>query len=278
MVAIPLEKKGNRDPFASRSLAAFARYVGHPRVIIHGDLGARTHGSHPRRVRIADSRNTTNLTCEQQGAQIQQPRRAVQSVEGMARTLRLDLLGRTNIAVGGDLPITSWMVRHAASLWLARFDACRRQDARIQIWWWPRGAHPWARRPAEAAAGDAPHRDETCGGAKTSDRGSCKLWRPTASGQRRRRQCTFKSSSKLVYAGQLRGHSHHRLQWKAATIQVERKLTVLVLVVTCAWRWHKLWNRQRNHTVQWRSTMRVSFKKKGDPRRTVGQVLRHPDT
>ena len=42
--------------------------------------------------------------------------RAVQSVEVMARTLRLDLLGRTNIAVGSDLPITSWMVRHAA--WL----------------------------------------------------------------------------------------------------------------------------------------------------------------
>ena len=34
----------------------------------------------------------------------------------MARTLRLDLLGRTNIAVDSDLPITSWMVRHAA--WL----------------------------------------------------------------------------------------------------------------------------------------------------------------
>ena len=37
MVAIPLEKKGNRGPFASRSLAAFARYVGHPKVIIQGD-------------------------------------------------------------------------------------------------------------------------------------------------------------------------------------------------------------------------------------------------
>ena len=40
--------------------------------------------------------------------------RAVQPVEGMARTRRLDLLGRTNIAVGSDLPITSWMVRHTA--------------------------------------------------------------------------------------------------------------------------------------------------------------------
>ena len=37
MVAFPLEKKGNRDPFASRSLAAFARYVGHPKVSIQGD-------------------------------------------------------------------------------------------------------------------------------------------------------------------------------------------------------------------------------------------------
>ena len=38
MVAVPLEKKGNRDQFASRSLAAFARYVGHLKVIIQGDL------------------------------------------------------------------------------------------------------------------------------------------------------------------------------------------------------------------------------------------------
>ena len=60
--------------------------------------------------------------------------RAVRSVEGMARTLRLDLLGRTNIAVGSDLPITSWMVRHAAWL-LSHFQtgsadgktACARQ-------------------------------------------------------------------------------------------------------------------------------------------------------
>ena len=35
-----LEKKGNRDPFASRSLAAFARYIGHLKVIIQGDLDA----------------------------------------------------------------------------------------------------------------------------------------------------------------------------------------------------------------------------------------------
>ena len=38
------------------------------------------------------------------------------------RTLRLGLLDRTNIAVGSDLPITSWMVRHAAWL-LSHFQA-----------------------------------------------------------------------------------------------------------------------------------------------------------
>ena len=41
--------------------------------------------------------------------------------------------------------------------------------------------------------------------------------------------------------------ARHQLRWKASIIQVEgeRELTVLVLVVTCLWRWHKLWNRQR---------------------------------
>ena len=68
-------------------------------------------------MRIADSRNATHLTCEQQGLKWSSRKRAVQSVEGMARTLRLDLLSRTNIAVGSDLPITSRMVRHAAWLW-----------------------------------------------------------------------------------------------------------------------------------------------------------------
>ena len=39
--------------------------------------------------------------------------RAVQAVEGMARTLSLDLPDRTKVAVGSDVPITSW-VRHAS--------------------------------------------------------------------------------------------------------------------------------------------------------------------
>ena len=115
MVAIPLEKKGDRDPFASCSAAAFARYVGHPKVIIQGDskhaLMAVIHdacalltAATPRTSPV--KRKGSNGTAE----------RAVQSVEGMARTLRLDLLSRTNIAVCSDLLITSWMVRHAA--WL----------------------------------------------------------------------------------------------------------------------------------------------------------------
>ena len=117
MVAIPLEKTGNRDPLASRSLAAFARYVGHhqsdhPRetlntythmAVIH-DACAMLTAATPRTSPV--NSKGSNGAAE----------RAVQSVEEMARTLRLDLLGRTHIAVGSDLPIASWMVRHAA--WL----------------------------------------------------------------------------------------------------------------------------------------------------------------
>ena len=189
----------------------------------------------------------------------------------MARTPRLDLLGRTNIAMGSDLPIASWMVRHAAWL-LSHFQAgtadgktaytrqfekpCESpvlpfaerfmwkdptlQPAKLRSSWrygvWlgrpqTSNAHlmgtrvgivvartirrlptseredsnlvvamrgtPFAGRPADAAADDAPTVTRR---AKRSDRGSCNLWRPTASGQRRRRQCTFQSSSKLAEA------------------------------------------------------------------------------
>ena len=48
--------------------------------------------------------------------------RAVQAVEVMARSLRLDLLDRTKVAESSYLPITSWMVRHAA-WFLSHFQA-----------------------------------------------------------------------------------------------------------------------------------------------------------
>ena len=112
MVAIPSEKKGNRDPFASRSLAAFARYVGHSKVIIQGDsehaLMAVIHDA----CALLTAATPRTSPVNSKGSN----ERGVQSVEGVARTLPLDLLSRTNIAVGSDLPITSWMVRHAA--WL----------------------------------------------------------------------------------------------------------------------------------------------------------------
>ena len=113
MVAIPLEKKGNRDPFASRCLAAFARYVGHPKVIIQGDsehaLMAIIHDACASLTAASPRTSPVNSKGSNGAAE-----RAVQSVEGMARTPRLVLLGTTNIAVGSDLRITSWMVRHAA--------------------------------------------------------------------------------------------------------------------------------------------------------------------
>ena len=121
MVAIPLEKKGNRDPFASRSLAAFARYVGHPTVTVQEDsqhsLVAVIHESCALLTSATPRTSPVNSNGSNGAAA-----RAVQSVEGMAHTLRLDLLGRSNVAVGSDLPITSWMVRHATWL-LSHFQA-----------------------------------------------------------------------------------------------------------------------------------------------------------
>ena len=65
------------------------------KVIIQGDSEHALVAVISRRMRT-DIRNTTHLTS--------------------TRTVRLDLLGRTNVGVGSDLPIRSWMVRHAA--WL----------------------------------------------------------------------------------------------------------------------------------------------------------------
>ena len=107
---------GNRDPLASRSLAAFARYVGHPKVIIEGDskhvFMAVIHDACAL-LTSATPRTSLVNTKNSNGA----AETAVQAVEGMARTLRLDLLARANVAVGSDLLITSWMVRYAAWLW-----------------------------------------------------------------------------------------------------------------------------------------------------------------
>ena len=114
MVAIPLEQKGNRDPFASRSLAAFARYVGHPKVIIQRDSKHALMAVIPDACAVPSTVNSKGSN----GA----AERAVQSAECMARTWSVDLLGRTNVAVGNDLPITHWMVRHAAWL-LSHFQA-----------------------------------------------------------------------------------------------------------------------------------------------------------
>ena len=84
MAAISLEKKGNRDPLASRSLAAFARYVGHPNVIIQGDsehaLVALIHDTCALMTSATSRISLVNGECSNGAAE-----RAVQSVEGMAR-------------------------------------------------------------------------------------------------------------------------------------------------------------------------------------------------
>ena len=91
-VAIPLENKGNRDQLASCSLAQFARYVGHPRVIIQG-------GSEPALMAVirdacallpSATPGTSPVNSKGSNGAAE---RAVQSVEGMARTLRADFVG-----------------------------------------------------------------------------------------------------------------------------------------------------------------------------------------
>ena len=52
---------------------------------------------------------------------MEQPREQYNPLKVWLAFLRLDLLGRTNVAMGSDLPITSWMVRHVAWL-LSQFQ------------------------------------------------------------------------------------------------------------------------------------------------------------
>ena len=353
MVAIPLEKKGNRDPFASRSLAAFARYVGHPKMIIQGDpehaLMAVIHDACAL-LTAARPRTSPVNSKGSSGAAV----RAIQAVEGMARTLRLDLLGRTNIAVGSDLPITSWMGRHAAwllshfrtgsengktayarqferpyespvppfaervmwkdptlqpatlksswgyGLWLGRsqtskahligtregivvartirrLPASEREDSNLVVAM--RGT-PVAGRPADAAAGDAPTVTR-----HAVEHGEV-LVVPASSGAPLQAGSGDGVSAPSNPVPNLPKPTVARAQPSSATVESShhpsgvRELTVLFLVVTCLRRWHKLWNRQRSHTLRWRRTMRVSFQRdrEGDPRRTVGQVRDHPNT
>ena len=98
MVAIPLEKKRNRDPFASRSLAAFARYVGHPKVINQRDsehaLMAVIHDACALLTAATPRTSLVNSKGSNGAAERSTIRWEV------APTLRLDLLSRTNIAVG----------------------------------------------------------------------------------------------------------------------------------------------------------------------------------
>ena len=258
-------------------------------------LGARTHGSHPRRMRIADSRNTTHLTCEQQGlkwnatwllshfqtgsadgktAYARQFERPYESpvLPFAERVMRKDptlqpaklnyglWLGRSQIS---NAHLIGTRVGIVVARTIRRLPASEREDSNLVVAM--RGT-PVAGRPAAAAAGDVP----------TVTRHAVKLekwsWFSRALAPHCKRAAAKASAHlqiqfQIFLSRQLRGHSHHRLQWKAAIIQVVRELTVLVLVVTCLWRWHKLWNRQRNYTLQWRSTMRVSFQRdrEGDP-------------
>ena len=80
---------------------------------------------------------------------------------------------------------------------IRRLPTSEREDSSVVVA--TRGTHV-AGRPAEAAAGDAPTVTRQAVLRKEVIVVLCNLWRTIASGQRRRRQCTSKSSSKLAQA------------------------------------------------------------------------------
>ena len=140
------------------------------------------------------------------------------------------------------------MVVQSFSNWISRWkEACARQferphespvrDFTERVMWKDlvvmRGIHV-AERHTDAAAGDAP----------TVTRHAVPHCKREAAKASAHLQIQFQT----CLSRQLRGHSHHHLQWKAAIIQVVIDLKFLILVVTSVWMWHKLWNRQRNYT------------------------------
>ena len=115
---------------------------------------------------------------------------------------------------------------------IRRLPASEREDSNLVVAM--RGhTHTVAGRPAEAAAGDAPtltrhaveHREvivvPASSGAPGSGEGVSASSNPVP------------NLPKPTVA--------MALQWKAAIIQVGIELKVLVLVLTCLWKWHKLW-------------------------------------
>ena len=89
-------------------------------MIIRAD-SEHTRGRCSRCFRTSDMRDTSNLTCKQQG--FQRSSRGCSAVRGCDGShLRLDLLSRTRGAKVSDLRIMAWSVRHAARL-LSHFQA-----------------------------------------------------------------------------------------------------------------------------------------------------------
>ena len=118
VVAIPVEEKGVQDRGPARALAGFVRYLGLPRVIVQGDpensmsavvreaCGLITGGSAIARESPRNSKGSNGAA-----------ERAIQTIQGYARTLRLDLAKRTGVEVGAEHPITQWLIRHAGWCW-----------------------------------------------------------------------------------------------------------------------------------------------------------------
>ena len=102
---------------------------------------------------------------------------------------------------------------------IRRLPASEREDSNLVVAM--RGT-PVAGRPAEAAAGDAPTvTRHASSGAPGSGEGVSASSNPVP------------NLPKPTVA--------MALQWKATIVQVGIELKVLVLVLRCLWKWHKLW-------------------------------------
>ena len=120
----------------------------------------------------------------------------------MARTLRLDLLGETRGMVVEPFP-ERWhthdsLCHFSLTKLMERSDAPAGEvEKQVELWFMVGEITDNARSEREDSH---PLSDDQVMRQREVDRGSRKLWPAIASRQRRRRQCTFKSSSKPAQA------------------------------------------------------------------------------
>ena len=102
---------------------------------------------------------------------------------------------------------------------IRRLPTSKREDSNLVV---ATRCTPVAGRPADAAADDAPTVTRHAVERREVIVVPAISGAPLQAGSGEGVSAPFQSSSKLAKGRQSQGHNHHRLQWKAAIIQVER--------------------------------------------------------